>query len=118
MPHIILEHSKNIPDKINYQNFFKEIIDVFIFLEIVKNPSGIKCRFIEAKEDFLWDKDRVFIHLTVSLLEGRDVEKLKALGEAINEEVSKKYFCKSREKYGDSCFSLEIREMNSKIYQK
>ena len=116
MPHIILEHSNNVKDIVNYQAFFKQVTEIMLELEIVPNADGIKSRFIKAEEFYLNQEDNIYIHLQLSLLKGRDKAKLQNLGKKIKELMQQR-FSTAFQEFSNS-FSVEIREIDSEIYQK
>jgi 5-carboxymethyl-2-hydroxymuconate isomerase len=116
MPHIILEHSSNVEEKIEYKEFFKEAVDLMVVQGVIPNSGCTKCRYIKTDE-FLVDKEGGrFVHLTLALLEGRSKEMLKNIGAGLKE-LAESYFKKTKASYPDS-FSLEVREMDVELYQK
>ena len=116
MPHVILEHSNNVEDVINYQDFFKDLIDIMLDLKIISDANTVKSRFIAAKEYYLHQENNIYIHLQLSLLAGRDKVKLQELGKK-TKELMENIFTISYQKYKNS-FSVEIREIDGEIYQK
>jgi len=116
MPHIILEHSNNVKEQTDYKEFFNSAVNKMIDLGIVADSSSIKCRFIKPTEYFLSDPENIFIHLQISLLAGRDRDRLQALSREMKE-LLQNNFKQSLASHPDS-FSVEIREMDKDLYSK
>lgn len=116
MPHIILEHTPNIKDKIIYPDFFKAMINKMVELKIIADGNSVKCRFYLSKDYYLADKEAFFIHTEISLLNGRDETKLKKMGAELKK-IMHEFFTNSNQTNPDS-FSLEVREINKKLYHK
>ena len=116
MPHIILEHTPNIKDKIIYADLFKDMINKMTELKIVADGNAVKCRFYESENYYLINKKAFFIHAEISLLDGRSEHQLQAMGVELKK-IMHKYFVKSNED-NPNLFSLEIREINKSLYQK
>ncbi len=117
MPHIILEHSDNLLDQVNYKKLFS---DLHILLNKVINVpiSAIKTRQYISQNHFIADgnENNIFIHLQISLLSGREHEKLESCADLAKQKLHD-FFPKTTAKSPQS-FSVEIREMEPKLYRK
>ena len=84
MPHLVLEYSDNIIERPDAGDLFKRLHEL-----LVRNGpfemSAIKSRIIRHREYFVADGNRSngFIHLTLSILKGRDLSLRQALAEKL-----------------------------------
>ena len=116
MPHIILEKSNNVTEEKDSNILFKEAIELMLNDGIIPNPNCVKCREIKAENSFLYDQSDKYIHLTLSLLEGRDPEKLKSIAKKLKN-LAEKFFPETSKTHPHA-FSLEVREIDKNFYQK
>ena len=117
MPHIILEHSDNVQDEIDYKEFFKKIHQVFLengYADI----NAFKSRYIIHDKYYLGngDIDNIFIHLSLSVLAGKSTGQLQNIAKQSKRLLHDTY--KVSNDYNPRAFSAEIREMNKEIYLK
>lgn len=115
MPHFVLEYSDNIREKAGFEALFKQIHEILV----TKGPvplKAIKSRAIMHRDFRVGDGDKsnAFVHLTLSLMKGRDLALRKALGEALFS-CLKGFFAQSYKELNCS-FSFEIREMDRETY--
>ena len=113
MPHLKLEHTKNVgPD--NIQAVFKELINILIENAGV-NKETCKCKAIQIPVNEIGSNvSDHFYHLEIALLKGRPEHVRQKIGQRAIESL-KKYFSDKNCK-NDSQFSVEIREMNPGNY--
>ena len=117
MPHIILEHSDNIPDQINYQNLFAQLHQI-LNQDLDVPINAIKSRRYISKDHYIanGNSKNFFIHLQISLLAGRTEEKLQKC--AKNAKLALHVFFKQSNQLSETSFSVEIRQMDPNLYQK
>ena len=115
MPHFVLEYSDNIREKAGHEALFKQLHEILV----TKGPvplKAIKSRAIMHRDFRVGDgnKSNAFVHLTLSLMKGRDLALRKAMGEALFACVKDAFAQSSKEL--NCSFSLEIREMERETY--
>ncbi len=117
MPHFVLECSDNIVESIEPKEFFSALHELLISSGPF-NLQEIKSRVIRHQEYFMADgsPDKAFVHLTLSILEGREIGLQKTVGKKLLEFL-KERFQQSGQKR-DLALSLEIREMSRETYFK
>jgi len=117
MPHFVLEYSDNILDQVDFKDFFKKLHTL-----LVENGpfrlSDVKSRAIAHRQFQVADgkASNAFVHLTLSILKGRDLDIRQALGEKILSLLQEGFSRSFKEL--NSSFSLEIREMDTRTYFK
>lgn len=79
MPHCILEHHSD--QKFDTKTVLNDIVGIMVDSELF-NISDIKARALPYDTAIVADGtgDNHFVHLTISILEGRPQDKLSALG--------------------------------------
>jgi 5-carboxymethyl-2-hydroxymuconate isomerase len=117
MPHVVLEYSDNVLEQVEFNDFFKKLHSL-----IIENGpfelKDIKSRAVRRENFYVADgnESNGFIHLTLSILTGRELNLKQALGERILSFL-KQEFARSYE--GMSCsISVEIRELDRDTYSK
>jgi 5-carboxymethyl-2-hydroxymuconate isomerase len=115
MPHFILEYSDNIIERPDADDLFKRLHELLI----QHGPfqmSAIKSRIIRHREYLVADgnKSNGFIHLTLSILKGRDLSLRQALGKRILSFL-KAEFARSRAQLRCS-ITVDIHELNTDTY--
>jgi 5-carboxymethyl-2-hydroxymuconate isomerase len=115
MPHIILEYSENILERPDVDDLFKRLHELLIQHGPFK-LSDIKSRVIRHQEYFVADGNNSngFIHLTLSILKGRDLSLRQALGKRILSFLIKE-FARSHAQLKCS-ITVDIRELNTDTY--
>ena len=112
MPHIIVEHSKNLGESIDITRLISNLHDMLSNQGIDK--SRIKSRAISCDNVVVGDigASGYMMHATLLILEGRDDATKKQYGDALNQVM------KDAVKDMDAKCSttLEIREMNKETY--
>lgn len=116
MPHIILEHSSNINSKPKPAKILHELNQILVSTGHF-NIQGIKSRMIERKDYFVADNSKnVFVHLELSILEGRSVAIRKEVSALLIKYLEKEFSETIKEQ---SCaLSVEVREINKESYSK
>ena len=84
MPHFIAEYSANIKDDIDFQDFFGQV-NTFLGNTGVFPLGGIRSRAIRMDDYVIADAqhDYAFIHMTLKVGAGRDLETRKGVAEAL-----------------------------------
>ena len=84
MPHFIAEYSANIQDDIDFQEFFGQV-NQFLGNTGVFPLGGIRSRAIRMDDYVIADAkhDYAFIHMTLKVGSGRDLETRKGVAEAL-----------------------------------
>jgi len=84
MPHFIVEYSSNLDDEIKIQKLLSTLHDAV--LETGVFPlGGIRFRAVRCEKYLIADGDpeNAFVHMTLKLGHGRDIETRKKAGELI-----------------------------------
>lgn len=110
MPHFVIEYSRSIEDTIDMNEIMEAVFSAACQSGVMQ-PDDIKIRAIPFDYFKLSKKGDIFIHLTVSLLEGRSDENKEALALLLREKLSNKL-------KGVSSISIDIRDMNAITYKK
>jgi 5-carboxymethyl-2-hydroxymuconate isomerase len=117
MPHFILEYSANLDDEIRIQKLFSKLQDTA--LETGVFPlGGIRFRANRC-EDYLiadGDADNAFVHMTLKLGHGRDIEVRKEVGEKLFNTL-KEHF-ESVFKKRPLAVSFELVELHAELTYK
>ncbi len=112
MPHIIIEHSDNLSNHVNFQALVEDSQNALADEGIDK--ARIKSRAISLAHYAVGEKgkDGAMIHITLLLLEGRDVETKQQYSQAIHQVATK-----AVEDYDGYCaVTLEVRDMDAPTY--
>jgi len=117
MPHVVLEYSRNVIDEVDHHALFVRIHEALAALGAFA-IDDIKSRAIRHDWYAVGDRNphNAFVHVQLSILEGRSEEVRDAAGAAVMAIV--------REAYVDSwhrlalSLSVEVREMTRATYFK
>ena len=82
MPHIVIEHSDNLTNQIKESAISKATYQVVVDSGLF-SPEAVKARSVVYSDYVLPENAENFIHITVSILGGRDVVTRKELGDAV-----------------------------------
>lgn len=116
MPHIILEHSNNVVDKINYQEFCINMHKIFMDNGYT-NPNALKSRYVIHDKYYIGDNiENFFIHLNISVLKGKSNTQLQNIIKNAKKLLHDTFKISNNQK--PTAFSVEIREMNNELYLK
>ena len=117
MPHFLLECSDNIVETIDPKDFFPALHELLIGSGPF-NLQEIKSRVIRHQEYFIADgaPDKAFVHLTLSILEGREIGLQKTVGKKVLEFLKERFQASAQKR--ELALSLEIREMSRETYFK
>jgi 5-carboxymethyl-2-hydroxymuconate isomerase len=117
MPHAILEHSQNVVDVVDPHDLFRRLHEIMTSA----GPfalADIKSRVYECERYYIADGDprNAFVHLSLNVLEGRDPEVLRQVGERALDLLREAY---PESRASLNCqFTVEIREMARPLYFK
>lgn len=110
MPHIVIEHSKNISEQVKSKQILslihKKVVGSGLF-----RPEAVKARSIEFTEYCLPEGANNFIHITVSILSGRSIEERSNLSQKLFKELEA-HLPEIDKK------SVNIHEMEKETYSK
>lgn len=117
MPHLILEYTENIKEKIKFPELFVQLHQIIVEVATASLES-CKSRAIKHKHFFIGSGDpkNAFIHVHIDLGEGRPLSVRKELGEKILTALEK-HFSKSLEELNLQ-ISVEPRELLEGLYFK
>ncbi|MDA0781948.1 MAG: 5-carboxymethyl-2-hydroxymuconate Delta-isomerase [Rickettsiales bacterium] len=110
MPHIIIEYSdnlkKDIKDSSVTEKLHKAVTESGLF-----SPDAVKARAIGYSDYVLPEGAKSFIHITVSILEGKSTGQKASLSNSVFDTARKAIA---------SCdkLSVDIREMETESYRK
>ncbi len=117
MPHIVLEYSENVLEQVDFKDFFNRLHSLLIENGPFK-LEDIKSRAIPHPFFYVADgkESNGFVHLTLSILKGRDLSLRQALAEKILLFLKQEY----ARSYGElNCsISVEIKELDGDTYRK
>lgn len=110
MPHIVVEYSKNLADKLHESQLLQQLHRVTVESELF-SPEAVKSRGIAFSDYVLPHGHDRFVHVTVSILEGRTVEQRAGLSDAL--------FTLARGLLPvEVMLSVNIHEMDAETYRK
>ena len=117
MPHFILEYSDNILEKLDHKDFFTRLHSLLV----KSGPfrlSDIKSRVVSHSRYHVAEggQSNGFVHLSPSILSGRDLAVRQAVGNRIMAFLRKE-FARSFETLNCS-ITLEIKEIDRDTYVK
>ena len=112
MPHIIIEHSNNIEPEVNVQKIVEDAHEALASQGIDK--GRIKTRAVAVNNFSVGDKGKegAFVHITLLLLEGRDIPTKQQYGQAIHKAVQ----VQVADKIAGCAITLEVRDMVTEAY--
>jgi 5-carboxymethyl-2-hydroxymuconate isomerase len=109
MPHIVIEYSNNLDNDVKSSGLtkllHKTVIDSGLF-----SPDAVKARSI-FYSDYVLHEAESFIHVTVSILNGRTVEQRNSLNESVFQAIKKAVPNAQK-------ISSNIHEMDGAVYKK
>ena len=110
MPHIVIEYSDNLKKQITDSNLTKKIHQAVLDSELF-SPEAVKARSIGYSDYVLPSSATSFIHITVSILDGRSIGQKASLSNSVFD-VAKTAV--------PSCdkLSVDIHEMETESYRK
>jgi len=117
MPHLVLEYSANVPDEPDFDIVLRRLHEAMT----TAGPfdlANVKSRAVRHERFRVADgaPDRAFVHLTVSVLAGRDGAALRSTAEALLAVLRESFPRARAERRCD--LTLEIREMRRDLYSK
>jgi len=117
MPHLLVEYSKNLADRLNLQALADELRDATMATGTYP-LGGIRVRFHECAIYTIADGDEnyAFIHIQLRMGEGRSHEEKESAGALIFEAA--KQFTKAAFDITPSALSLEIVEIDARYSHK
>jgi len=117
MPHLTLEYSNNLPVPVDFKALFKNLHEALIVIGPFR-LEDIKSRAIPYPEYYIGVglPENVFIHLTVSILSGRDVDFKKRIGERMLSILRETFLKTCLKRRCD--ITVDIREMQRETYYK
>lgn len=110
MPHFVIEYSRRIEDTVDMNEIMEAVFSAACQSGLMQ-PDDIKIRAIPFDHFKLSKKGETFMHLTVSLLEGRSDENKEALAILVREKLS-------NELKDVNSISIDVRDMNAVAYKK
>ena len=110
MPHLLLEYSHNLSSRIQDTNLLVQLHDI-VESSGIFSKSSLKSRGRSYDEVHITGNNESFLHITLMMLEGRNVETRNALAESLFK------ITKASIPYTDQ-ISVDIREMDAATYQK
>jgi 5-carboxymethyl-2-hydroxymuconate isomerase len=111
MPHAIIEYSANIEEEFLDADICNRVHGTLMGCGLFR-PEDIKTRAYATGDFMIGEKgqDGSFVHVTVSLLEGRTVEQKQALSQAIIDSLAVLNPIDSK--------SVDVRELAKDVYRK
>lgn len=115
MPHIVVEHSRNILEKVDLNEIGKSIHNAFIEVSDTFSMHTLRTRLV-CDDYYMSDGgDHCFVHLNIELVAGRPDEVKQGLIEKTISYLNS-YFYKSIENKG-CIISVELREINPNLFK-
>ncbi len=117
MPHLLVEYSKNIADRLSLQALSDELRDATMATGTYP-LGGVRVRFHECATYTIADgeEDYAFIHIQLRMGEGRSHEEKESASTLIFEAT--KQFTKEAFEIAPSALSLEIVEIDARYSHK
>ena len=117
MPHLVLEYSANVPDEPDFDLVLRRLHEAMT----TAGPfdlANVKSRAVRHERFRVADgaPDRAFVHLTVSVLAGREARVLRETGDALLAVLRESFPRARAERRCD--FTVELREMQPELYFK
>ena len=113
MPHLIIEHTKNLSSAIDIKELVTACHDALVEQGI--DNARLKTRSIEIAHSVVGANEinqGAMVHMTLLLLEGRDVELKQQYGQAAHKVVKDTI----QGKFPDCAVTLEVRDMVADTY--
>lgn len=117
MPHLVLELSANVPDEPDFDDVLRRLHEAMTEAGLFA-LANVKSRAVRHERFRAADgaPDRAFVHLTVSVLAGREIAGLSETKDALLAVLLAAF---PRARAERRCnFTLEIREMRRELYFK
>lgn len=116
MPQLRLEFSSNVLEKTNMTSLFHEC-HLILEKTLPTQINTCKSRAIECDLFYVGNgnQNNAFVHVSLKVLPGRDVETLKKLGEVMMD-LFQKYFADSMQKLNLQ-ITLEIMELEKTYFK-
>ena len=117
MPHLVLEYSANVPDEPDFDRALRRLHEAMTTVGPF-DLANVKSRVVRHERFRVEDgsPDRAFVHLTVSVLAGREARVLRETGDALLAVLRE---CFPRARAERRCdFTVELREMRPELYLK
>ncbi|MAZ39747.1 MAG: hypothetical protein CMF49_06465 [Legionellales bacterium] len=90
MPHVILEYSDNLnTDPKNFVDLFKQL-NAFLAEKLPADITACKSRAVACQHFCIadgQDKDKVFIHVNIKILSGRDEIHIKTVAQQVHKQL-------------------------------
>ena len=117
MPHLVLECSANVPDEPDLNLVLRRLHEAMTTTGLF-DLGNVKSRAIRHGSFRVADgaPDRSFVHLTASILAGREPAVLRGTGEALLAVLRESFPRARAERRCD--FTVELREMRTDAYFK
>ena len=117
MPHLVLEYSANVPDEPDFDRALRRLHEAMTTVGPF-DLANVKSRVVRHERFRVEDgsPDRAFVHLTVSVLAGREARVLRETGDALLAVLRESFPRARAERRCD--FTVELREMRPELYLK
>lgn len=117
MPHLVLEYSANVPDEPDFALVLRRLHEAMTTVGPF-DLSNVKSRAVRREPFRVADgaPDRAFVHLTVSVLSGREARVLRETGDALFAVLRESFPRARAERRCD--LTVEMREMQPGLYFK
>jgi 5-carboxymethyl-2-hydroxymuconate isomerase len=110
MPHIVVEYSENLQSDVRKSELLKKLHKVVLDAGVF-SPEAIKARGVSYSDYVMPEGYKSFIHVTTSILAGRDV--------AIRTKLSDEIFAAAKAAVPSADkVSSNIHEMSAETYRK
>ena len=117
MPHLALEYSANVPDSVDWQRVMVRVHRALLTLDLFR-VEDLKSRAIRLEHVLVGDGSMTtgFVHLTVSILSGREPETRHAISHRCLEVLGEELAPAARQLRLD--ITVDVREMERQGYAK
>ena len=117
MPHLTLEYSNNLAETVDFDKLFRRIHRALAEFDSIR-LSEIKSRAILYDQYYIGDgsPQRIFIHLTVAVLDTRPLAEQKQIGERMLSILREEFDGSYRERPCD--ITVELRSIRHDTYFK
>ncbi len=111
MPHCVIEYSSNLSAILNLKEMMTIVQDVMVKSDLFDSDS-IKIRAIKYDDYLISSRYLYFIHIKISILEGRVISEKELLARMVQECFAEKIISLP------IVLTTEVQDMNKVVYQK
>lgn len=118
MPHVTIEYTDNLTEKVNISQLLKKANNALLAHEDIIPIGGLRTRAIELNEYVIADgaEDDAFVHVILKLGSGRSEEAIKKVSDSLFKVLQNHFAKLFEERY--LALSMEIHEFTRPTYKQ